>query len=106
MLQNFSEKHHHTRALYSLLRCVTGTASQHAIISSVVTWSLVSDLTLKLFIDVLIQNMMIHLVFFCSPFIQLLGDLDEIKKNADIYINSKRDSWDLTKQNAKLGMVP
>jgi hypothetical protein len=44
-------------------------------------------------------------IIFCSPFIQLLGNLEEIKKNADVYSSSKRDSWDLMKQNAKLGMV-
>jgi hypothetical protein len=49
------------------------------------------------------QNMIIDYVFFFSPFIQLLGDLDEIKKNADVYSNSKRESHDLTQQNDKLG---
>jgi hypothetical protein len=47
--------------------------------------------------------MIIDFIFFFSPFIQLLGDLDEIKKNADVYSNSKRESYDLTMQNAKLG---
>lgn len=42
------------------------------------------------------------LVLDRGPFIQLLGDLDEIKKNADVYSNSKRESYDLTQQNAKL----
>jgi hypothetical protein len=47
--------------------------------------------------------MIIDFIFFFSPFIQLLGDLDEIKKNADVYSNNKRESYDLTMQNAKLG---
>jgi hypothetical protein len=49
------------------------------------------------------ENLIINYVFFFSPFIQLLGDLEEIKKNADEYSNSKRESYDLTQQNAKLG---
>jgi hypothetical protein len=47
--------------------------------------------------------MVVDFIFFFSPFIQLLGNLDEIKKNADVYSNSKKDSCDLTMQNAKLG---
>lgn len=51
----------------------------------------------------LMQNMIIDYAFFFSPFIQLLGNLDEIKKNADVYGSSKRESYDLTQQNAILG---
>lgn len=51
----------------------------------------------------LMQNMIIDYVSFFSPFIQLLGDLDEIRKNAEAYIDIKRESYDHTQQNAKLG---
>lgn len=51
----------------------------------------------------LMQNMIIDYVFFFSPFIQLLGGLKEIRDIADEYSNRKRESYDLTQQNAKLG---
>ncbi|XP_069704532.1 cGMP-dependent protein kinase, isozyme 1-like isoform X2 [Periplaneta americana] len=35
-------------------------------------------------------------------FIQLLGDLEQIKNNVDMYSNTKRESWERTKQNTNL----
>lgn len=43
------------------------------------------------------------LVIFCRPFIQLLGNLEELKKKT--YSTPKRESWDLKKQDNKIGRV-
>lgn len=45
----------------------------------------------------------LYLVIFCRPFIQLLGNLEELKKKT--YITPKTEAVDLKQQDHKIGRV-
>jgi hypothetical protein len=45
----------------------------------------------------------LYLVIFCRPFIQLLGNLEELRKNT--YSTIKTEALDLKQQDQKIGMV-
>jgi hypothetical protein len=49
-------------------------------------------------------NVVMYLVIFCRPFIQLLGNLEELK--GKIYDGTAGESSDLDKQDHKIGRVP